>query len=178
MKKIYVITGIILMCIAIFFAVYKINNDNDVNNNGYYPKWLIERALRIDKELAESFSIYITNENNILNQLGLTDTNVDEYAIALSDDGYIIAVIKPSKNNNEVVLNKLHEYRDKKLENIEKYSNSQIEIINNSQILEVEEEVGIYYILVISEHQSDIVKYINFDIKNTRITTGLGEGID
>ncbi len=129
-------------------------------------KYII-RSLRTDEE-NDVYEIDITNEKGFLDLVGITEENVEEYAISASlmnVQAYTIAIVKPVEGKEEDVKNALITYRDSVIKSFKQYLPDQLAKAENSYLLEDLNRLG-YYVLVMCDNQDQLYEQLLNKLEN------------
>lgn len=127
-------------------------------------KYIINNAIQ-DEELIEAFPVETTNENLVLDFLGLSEDRVDEYAVTWSRmnvHAYMVAVMKPSVSNEEIVKDALQDYKESMIKSFEQYLVDQLEIAKNAEVF----EHNGYIVLVMCADSTDVANRIKDGLDN------------
>lgn len=117
-----------------------------------------------DDESKEAFTVQTTNENGVLDLLGLTEDDVAEYAITYSPmnvHAYMIAVIKPADGHDDAVTAALKSYHQSMVKSFEQYLPDQLKIAEDAVVFADEGYLG----LVMCENSTDVEKNLVTGLK-------------
>lgn len=92
-----------------------------------------------DNESKDAFKVQTTNENGVLDLVGLSADDLEEFAITYSPfnvHAYIIGVVKPVEGKGEVVLEALKSYNESVVKSFEQYLPDQLVIAQNAVLFE------------------------------------------
>lgn len=126
-------------------------------------KYILYQAR--DEESNDYYRADITNENGLLDLLGLSEQDVSEYVIStsmMSVKAYMVAIFKAAEGKDELVVDRLNAYKDSMIKSFEFYLQDQLEVAENAKIFVQNGYIGI----IMCEDADEVEKIIVDGLSN------------